>query len=748
MQTRKMKINSYIVSVTMVLLLAMGMCKDIDLEGRPTVSDEDEVDIFGILSKQKVETATGRSVETPGKIFQGDIMVNEKEKEIWNKRLAGVGLGRSTTEDNLAVLLWPRKIWTTREVPYMISHSSDAERKIVAAMRDLESKVRCLKFRRYRSGDKAWLNIHRGSSCWAGIGRSIGFGKTDVSLGRGCLSRALIQHEIIHALGFYHEQSRRDRDNYVRVLKYNIQQANLYNFDKSEKGYSDTFGVPYDYDSIMHYSRTTWTKNGRNTMEAKNDPNRRLGGSTASKYDIMKLNLMYHCHEKSAGKWTEWSDWSNCIKTYKGCYRAKHRICLVKACPGADDWGVQSKAQKCPSPRHCEVEPVDGFWGSWFSWSQCSKKCDKGMRTRSRKCNSPKPSNGGRDCKGSATDTEKCMLKTCRKSKYFANFDDGFGMWSNVKNANDPLDWRRGRGRTSSNSGPDGDHTTGRGWYLYVSSSPAHHQKRATLVSEYLTGYKCISLAYCMNGKSMGSLEFFTQQANGQYAIFPKKKKGHQGKGWHHIQFSLTGENRKKYSYRFFIEAKTGYGPYSDIAIDDILIENGACGSKGAKPVAPASAISEGCTDKNKDCMSWSKRGECSKNPAYMLETCCLSCRRMKNCKKDTYDTKKCSEWAKGGECGKNEKWMWDKCCKSCLAQHTRAKCPTGKNSQCVKWAIKGECGKNEWMLKNCCKSCSLVKGPCIADKYDRCGEWANKGECLKNREWMIPNCCKSCSKG
>ena len=72
--------------------------------------------------------------------------------------------------------------------------------------------------------------------------------------------------------------------------------ANLYNFDKSEKGYSDTFGVPYDYDSIMHYSRTTWTKNGRNTMEAKNDPNRRLGGSTVSKYDIMKLNLMYHCH--------------------------------------------------------------------------------------------------------------------------------------------------------------------------------------------------------------------------------------------------------------------------------------------------------------------------------------------------------------------------------------------------------------------------------------------------------------------
>ena len=72
--------------------------------------------------------------------------------------------------------------------------------------------------------------------------------------------------------------------------------ANLYNFDKAERGYSDTFGVPYDYESIMHYSRTTWTKNGQNTMEAKDDPNRKLGGIALSAYDVMKLNSMYHCH--------------------------------------------------------------------------------------------------------------------------------------------------------------------------------------------------------------------------------------------------------------------------------------------------------------------------------------------------------------------------------------------------------------------------------------------------------------------
>ena len=72
--------------------------------------------------------------------------------------------------------------------------------------------------------------------------------------------------------------------------------ANLYNFDKADRGSSDTFGVPYDYESIMHYTRTTWTKNFKDTMQAKDDPNRKLGGAKLTAYDIMKLNLMYHCH--------------------------------------------------------------------------------------------------------------------------------------------------------------------------------------------------------------------------------------------------------------------------------------------------------------------------------------------------------------------------------------------------------------------------------------------------------------------
>ncbi|XP_065068953.1 uncharacterized protein LOC135694184 isoform X2 [Rhopilema esculentum] len=733
-----------------VLLAEASLCVEVDFGGRPARPvEEEEVNPFDVISKQTkddVLPATGRSVESRT-VYQGDIVLDEAEN-------AALGLGRSTTQ-NIIVLTWPRKLWRTRTVPYIISGQSyDAVQKIEAAMRDLEKRV-CLKFRKHQSGDKAWLNIYRGNSCWANIGRSLAFGKTDVSLGPSCLSQTLIQHELIHALGFFHEQSRRDRDNYVNVLNWNISPANLYNFDKTKKYEAETFGVPYDYSSIMHYTKTTWTKNGQDTMQAKNDPDLRLGGTVLSKYDVMKLNLMYHCHDKSGERWTEWSDWSRCIRNNYGCYRSKHRICLVEnlaLCPGADDYGVQSNAQKCPSPSYCDVEPVDGFWGSWSSWSACSKSCDKGTRTRSRQCNSPTPANGGKKCKGAATDTEKCMRRTCTANKYYTNFDNGFGVWSNVQGRNDPLNWQRGRGKTSQYSGPQSDHTDGNGWYLYVSTaSYTSHKKRAGLISEYLSGKKCISLAYCMRGKNMGRLDFSLQTSSGQWFNFPFTKKGHQGNGWHHAEFSLVNQAYTKTSYRFLIEATTGIGPYSDIAIDDILIENGACGAgqENVNAVKPkpgvAAVVSEGCKNKDKNCISWAKSGQCHLNQGYMLESCCLACRSMGECK-DSYSATGCPEWASKGECVKNDKWMWKNCCTSCKKQ---GKC-SDSNKNCKTWANDGWCNNDSYvafMWTNCCSSCSdsWRKSKNCSDSNAKCSEWARDGECKKNPDWMLKNCCKSC---
>ena len=59
---------------------------------------------------------------------------------------------------------------------------------------------------------------------------------------------------------------------------------------------------------------------------------------------------------------------------------------------------------------------VDGQWGKWGSWTDCSLSC-RGMRQRTLQCDNPPPQNGGKDCEGKheKDKTEKmlCDKKDC-----------------------------------------------------------------------------------------------------------------------------------------------------------------------------------------------------------------------------------------------------------------------------------------------------------------------------------------------
>ena len=56
---------------------------------------------------------------------------------------------------------------------------------------------------------------------------------------------------------------------------------------------------------------------------------------------------------------------------------------------------------------------VDGQWGPWGGYGSCSKTCNSGQRVRTRKCNSPAPSHGGKGCIGSDRWETTCNTKGC-----------------------------------------------------------------------------------------------------------------------------------------------------------------------------------------------------------------------------------------------------------------------------------------------------------------------------------------------
>ena len=66
--------------------------------------------------------------------------------------------------------------------------------------------------------------------CWSEVGRQPSRAQ-DLSIGSNCDTVATVEHELMHALGFWHEQSRYDRDNYITINWKNIE-AGLYFLSK------------------------------------------------------------------------------------------------------------------------------------------------------------------------------------------------------------------------------------------------------------------------------------------------------------------------------------------------------------------------------------------------------------------------------------------------------------------------------------------------------------------------------------
>ncbi|XP_034187688.1 A disintegrin and metalloproteinase with thrombospondin motifs 9 isoform X1 [Osmia lignaria lignaria] len=66
---------------------------------------------------------------------------------------------------------------------------------------------------------------------------------------------------------------------------------------------------------------------------------------------------------------------------------------------------------KCVS--RINLQPVDGQWGEWGRYGECSRTCGGGIKKKYRECNNPPPQNYGKYCVGERVKYRSCATKEC-----------------------------------------------------------------------------------------------------------------------------------------------------------------------------------------------------------------------------------------------------------------------------------------------------------------------------------------------
>ncbi|XP_072277666.1 hatching enzyme 1.2-like [Pyxicephalus adspersus] len=193
-------------------------------------------------------------------------------------------------------------LWTKSEdgkvrVAYTISSEySNDEKNIITKALETFNTLTCIQFVE-RSTENDYLKIYSGIGCWSFVGRISG--PQEVSLMKGgCMASGVVQHEIQHSLGFFHEQSRSDRDKFVDVLWQNINKGDWGEFDLVD---TNNMNLPYDYFSVMHYGRYSYSNtSGQPTLIPKPDQSVEIGQRYGlSSLDISKIKKLYDCKECS-----------------------------------------------------------------------------------------------------------------------------------------------------------------------------------------------------------------------------------------------------------------------------------------------------------------------------------------------------------------------------------------------------------------------------------------------------------------
>lgn len=181
--------------------------------------------------------------------------------------------------------------WPNAVVPFMLDRSLPQANVdyIYQAIMDIEfaTSVKFIEINDTRQHED-YLYFTPSSGCASYVGRQGGGQNVWIA---GWCHKGSTTHDIMHALGFWHEQSRGDRDNFVQIMWDNIIEESKHNFYQHLNDGEDIY--EYDYDSLMHYGAKAFSKNGYDTI-VPYDRSKKIGQrSHMSEMDIMAINKLY-----------------------------------------------------------------------------------------------------------------------------------------------------------------------------------------------------------------------------------------------------------------------------------------------------------------------------------------------------------------------------------------------------------------------------------------------------------------------
>uniref|UniRef100_A0A3B4Z059 Metalloendopeptidase n=1 Tax=Stegastes partitus TaxID=144197 RepID=A0A3B4Z059_9TELE len=203
--------------------------------------------------------------------------------------------------------------------------------------------------------EKNYISVQKLSGCSSFVGR-VQRDEQVLSIGRYCDQISTVEHEFLHALGFYHEQSRYDRDDFVTIVSENIQTGFERNFRKTSSTSSTNQGTPYDYESVMHYSKNAFTNGNGSTIITKDPKFQDVIGQRLemSPSDVLELNLLYKCSKYSTIAFKMQCDFSN------------GTMCEMNQCSqSGNGWEMVTQAVGGPSSDHTSL-PSGSDKSSYF----------------------------------------------------------------------------------------------------------------------------------------------------------------------------------------------------------------------------------------------------------------------------------------------------------------------------------------------------------------------------------------------